>query len=52
MKVDSKQEPTKLVASAIDWAESAKIEQVLRDEYHQFESVADRNKKRQILAKL
>jgi poly(A) polymerase len=41
-----------LVASAYDWAESAKIEQILREDFHQFESVADRNKKKQILAKL
>jgi poly(A) polymerase Pap1 len=55
MQVDqvAKPEPVmKLVATAEDWAESTKIEQVLRDDFHQFESVADRNKKRQILAKL
>lgn len=45
-------ETSKIVALPEDWEESRKIEQVLRDDYHQFESVADQNKKKQILAKL
>lgn len=38
--------PKKIVATQADLEESAKIEHVLREDYHQFESVADRNKKR------
>jgi hypothetical protein len=48
MQVDSARPEltSRLVASAYDWAESAKIEQILRDDFHQFESVADKNKKK------
>lgn len=42
----------KLVATDEDIKESYKVEKVLKDDYDQFESDADKNKKREILARL
>ena len=41
-----------MVATPLDIEESAKIQQILADDYHQYETTAEKNKKLQIIAKL